>query len=247
MDKEMYAEMALYEDTHWWFAGRRMIIQSILDKYHDKGPDSQTLEVGCGTGGNLALLSAYGRLTAVELDDGARKTAAERNLCRVHPGSLPDKLPPDGQFDLICMLDVLEHVEQDAESIRRLAARLNPGGLLLITVPAFMFLWSTHDELHHHKRRYTLSQLENLVLAHDLTIQHATYFNTLLFPLVYSIRIVNKLFGKNWASGIRPPAPFVNRILRCIFRLEIPLLDRMRLPFGVSILVLGKKAQAACT
>lgn len=245
MDKEIYAQMHLHEDKHWWFAGRRMIIKSVLDKFYKKDSSSKIMEVGCGTGGNLALLSSYGQLSAVELNDEALEAASTRKICRVFQGSLPDNLPLNDQFDLICMLDVLEHIEDDAASISHLASRLNPNGMLLITVPAYMFLWSSHDEVHHHKRRYTKKYLENLIIKSGLTISYATYFNTLLFPIVYSIRIVNKIFNKNWASGVNTPSPIINWILQHVFHLEIPLLNMISLPFGVSILVLAKKPSGA--
>lgn len=237
--------MGLHEDNHWWFAGRRKILESVLDKFYKYTTDGNILEVGCGTGGNLALLSKYGRLTAVELNDEAIAAAANRNICPVRKGSLPDNLPINDQFDLICLLDVLEHIENDAQSLNKLASRLNADGMLLITVPAYQFLWSAHDDIHHHKRRYTRKQLEGLILNSGLTIRYSTYFNTLLFPIAYSLRLINNLANKNWASGVNMPSPAVNWILQHIFQLEIPLLKRMSLPFGVSILVIAKKAAAA--
>jgi len=242
MDKEIYTQMSRHEDKHWWFAGRRKIIKSILDRFYEKTAFNKILEVGCGTGGNLALLSKYGTLVAIELDDEALEVSAKRNICPIHKGSLPDQLQLTDKFDLICMLDVLEHIEDDLQSLHNIASRLNDNGMLLITVPAYNFLWSAHDEMHHHKRRYTRKQLKELILKNGLTIKYSTYFNTLLFPIVYSVRLVGKLINKIQPPDVNTPSPVINWILQHFFQLEIPLLNMTTLPFGVSILVIAEKA-----
>jgi len=114
--------------------------------------------------------------------------------------------------------------------------------MLLITVPAYNFLWSAHDEMHHHKRRYTRKQLKELILKNGLTIKYSTYFNTLLFPIVYSVRLVGKLINKIQPPDVNTPSPVINWILQHFFQLEIPLLNMTTLPFGVSILVIAEKA-----
>ena len=156
MEEEIYHKTAAYEEGHWWFKGRRCIIEKVL---HDLSLPSKPkiLEMGCGTGGNLSLLSQYGEVYGVELDNFARNYASKRHIGPILPGSLPHEIPyQDNFFDLIALLDVLEHVEEDGLSLVQLHKKLKPGGYLLITVPAFPALWSAHDEAHHHKRRVTV-------------------------------------------------------------------------------------------
>ena len=241
MEKEIYTQMNLLEDKHWWFVGRRKIIESVLDKFYKKPTSNKILEIGCGTGGNLPLLSKYGALTAIEQYDEAIEIAAKRNICPIHKGSLPDNLQLNDEFDLICMLDVLEHIEDDSGALNNLASQLNSNGMLLITVPAYRFLWSAHDEIHHHHRRYTRKELENIIVKSGLKIKYSTYFNTLLFPIVYSVRLVGKLVNKNQASDANMPSPIINFLLQSIFQLESLILSIIILPFGVSVLVLAEK------
>lgn len=233
--------MSLLEDKHWWFVGRRKIIESVLDKFYKKSASNKILEIGCGTGGNLPLLSKYGALTAIELYDEAIEIAAKRNICPVYKGSLPDNIQLENKYDLICMLDVLEHIEDDSGALNNLASQLNSNGMLLITVPAYMFLWSAHDEIHHHQRRYTRKELEGIIMKSGLKIKYSTYFNTLLFPLVYSARLAGKLVNKNQASDANMPSPIVNLILQSIFQLEKLILRLISLPFGVSVLIIAEK------
>jgi SAM-dependent methyltransferase len=242
MDKTLYTQLSLNEDKHWWFVGRRKIIEAILDKFFKKSTDNNILEIGCGTGGNLALLCSYGKLAAVESFDEAIEIAIKKNICPVHKGSIPGNLILEDKFDLICMLDVLEHIEEDSAAANYAAAQLNPNGMLLMTVPAYMFLWSAHDEIHHHKRRYTRSELEAILIKNGLKIKYSSYFNTFLFPIVFLARLAGKLLNKEEASDVSMPSPLVNLTLQSIFQLEKFILKMTALPFGVSILVIAEKS-----
>ena len=127
------------------------------------------MEAGCGTGGNLQLLASFGDIAAFELDEEARRIAASKMPIDIAEGALPDRIPfPGKSFDVIGAFDVIEHVEKDVESMAALGARLAPGGRLIITVPAFSWLWSPHDETHHHFRRYTRSEMHGKLLAAGL-------------------------------------------------------------------------------
>ena len=160
--RQAYNEMFLHEDHHWWFIARRNIIQGILNRFTQDSSINNVLEVGCGSGGNLKLLSNYGQLYAMEFDKATREAANQRNICQVREGSLPNNLPFNERFDLICALDVVEHIDDDFQSIKSIAALLNPGGTLLVTVPAYQFLWSAHDVANDHKRRYTKTSLRKV-------------------------------------------------------------------------------------
>lgn len=239
MDAAAYSLAAQAEDEHWWYRGRRAVLKSVLDRYVPRSCQPlSVLEIGCGNGGNLPLFSTYGRVFAIEMDDLARACASNRGIAEVEKGSLPDRIPFEGdRFDLVTALDVIEHVEDDRKAMLSLCRLLAPSGLLVITAPAYMWLWSQHDEFSHHKRRYTRTQLVSLMKAQGLKVHYSTYFNTLLFPLAV-IRIkLFKLIKKHPSSAMRTPSALVNRLLRVVFFCESIAIPRVSLPCGLSILI----------
>jgi SAM-dependent methyltransferase len=247
MRPEVYREMAAVQATHWWFAARRRILARLIGRL-GLAADAQVLEIGCGTGGNLAMLAGFGRLQAMEYDDEARALAGAAGVCPVLPGGLPEPVPfEDGRFDLVCLLDVLEHVADDGAALQRITRLLKPGGRLLLTAPAYGWLWSAHDEAHHHHRRYTAAGLGRLATAAGLAPRQLGYFNSLLFPLVALARLaqagVRRLRGPRDPGGGPaahsdaglPPAP-LNRLLEAVFAAERFVLPRRPFPFGVSVI-----------
>ena len=240
MDPQIYQKMMALEETHWWFVARRSIIKRVIDKL--TLPESaEIFEAGCGTGGNLAMLADRGRVYAMELDETARLFASNLKLAEVQSGSLPNDIPfPDRQFDLIVLLDVLEHIEKDSESLQALAKKLKPSGWLLITVPAYAWMWSKQDVILHHKRRYILSNLHQLVASAGYKVDFVSYFNFFLFPVIAGIRLVQGLLGRGGNELTMPPKS-LNNMLISLFSKERYLLDRLSLPFGVSIMLLAQK------
>ena len=241
MDTAYYAEYAAAEDAHWWFVARRRILDSVLSSL-DLPADAAILEAGCGTGGNLAMLARHGHLRAFEIDEGAREVAGKRGVTDVAAGALPRPIPFDGErFDLIAMLDVLEHVADDRGALVNLRERLKLGGRLLLTVPAYMFLWSRHDEINHHQRRYTRGPLVRLLQETGYDVRHASYFNTLLFPCIFGVRTLGNLLGRDEGSDLAMPSPPVNKLLTEVFASERHLVPRAPLPFGVSLLLVAQR------
>jgi SAM-dependent methyltransferase len=234
--------MAVVEDHHWWFRVRREIIADQIRRL-SLPSDARILEAGCASGGNLQMLAAFGQVSAFEMDDEARSRAQARGIGRVEAGSLPDAIPfGDEQFDLIVMLDVLEHLENDRVGLAAIVKRLKPGGLFLATVPAGQALWSRHDLLHHHFRRYERSQVRKLISGSGLQVSNVSYFNTVLFPLIVAGRLWDRLMEDDRSTALSiPPAP-LNAALGAAFSLERLALSRANLPFGSSLMAIGRAA-----
>jgi SAM-dependent methyltransferase len=242
MERVVFDRMAELDQDHWWFLARRRILKSLIGRVvRPPAKKARVLEVGCGTGHNLAMLKKFGKLDACELDPCARALASKRLKREVKDARLPDLSMFDcGTYDLVALLDVLEHVRDDADSLRAIHRRLKPGGALLLTVPANPWMWSAHDAAHHHFRRYSKKQLATLFRQTGFEIQLLSYFNSLLFPLVAAARIVGKLVGRESADDHLPSAP-VNAVLNRIFGLEAGLIGRLPMPFGVSLVAVVRR------
>ena len=244
MESQMYQEMMEVEDQHWWFVARRSIIEQVIRNLNLPA-DAEIFEAGCGTGGNLAMLSHHGRVYGMELNETARNFASDLQIGEIQPGFLPDNIPfPDQNFDLIVLLDVLEHLEEDTASLQALSRKLKPSGWLLITVPAYPWLWSKHDELLHHKRRYLLNNLRQIVGNAGYNVDFASHFNFVLFPLIAVVILVQRLFNKG-GNEQNIPARLINQILTFLFGIERHLIGRLSIPFGVSLLLLAQRNQLA--
>ena len=240
MEPSLYPQMAALENKHWWFSARRTIVNYFLSQLN-LPTNTKILEAGCGTGGNLSLLAQYGQVFAIESNEVAREFASKNRGVEVKAGTLPDNIPFQSEkFDLIVLLDVLEHLEEDARSLQALSKQLKIGGYLLVTVPALPFLWGQHDEKHHHYRRYVKTGLHQLVKNTGFKIIKLSYFNFFIFPMVLLIRLLHRFSKKEQDELILPPS-WLNWLLKKIFASERYFINRMSLPIGVSLILIAQK------
>lgn len=173
------------------------------------------------------------------MDETTRQISAEKTGVRfdIRAGVCPVDIPfSNEKFDLICMFDVLEHIDESSQTLSVLRERLAPGGRILVTVPAFQWLWSVHYEFVHHQRRYTACRLLGEAAPAGIAAERITYFNMFLFPLAAAMRLVDTLAGRKSASGIGTPGAFVNGLFRTVFGSEAGLLKHVNLPFGLSLM-----------
>ena len=235
MERIVYDQMAELDDRHWWYRGRREVLAALIRRIVRPPQDAEILEIGCGTGHNFPMLGAFGHVDALELDDQMRAYAERRLGRNVMSAPLPELAGvPDRGYDLIGAFDVIEHIDDDRPAIAAIATKLKPGGKFVMTVPAHQWMWSTHDVVNHHKRRYSKRSLRDLIEGSPLRLEALGYFNSLLFPAAVAERVASKARGKDEASLSLPPAP-LNAVLEHTFAAERHLIGRVPLPPGLSL------------
>ncbi|HET9459525.1 MAG TPA: class I SAM-dependent methyltransferase [Sphingomicrobium sp.] len=235
MERVVYDRMAELDELHWWYRARRQVLQALIERIVAPPPGATILEVGCGTGHNLSMLGRFGKVDAIEVDSEARAFAEKRTGRPVSSAPLPT-LPgiARGHYDVVAALDVVEHIDDDRAAINALASCLKPGGKLLVTVPAHQWMWSAHDELNHHKRRYSKRGLARLIQGSPLKLDRIGYFNSLLFPLAVGARMASKLTGRGGDDDSLPPRP-LNYLFERVFAAERRLIGTVPLPPGLSL------------
>jgi len=246
MQPHTYAIMREVEDTHWWFVGRRRIITSFVkqacEKLRKEGEsEPRILDIGCGTGGNLQVLSSFGRAEGVDISSEALHYCRARGLDNVKQGTAEILPYNDESFHLVTCLDVVEHLDDDVAGLREMRRVLNPGGLLLVFVPAFMFLWGVQDEVSHHRRRYVLPELRRKLQKASLEVERATYANITLFLPILVGRFLMRLTGLRPASENNINVGPLNGLLGRVLGSENWWLRRSSFPFGVSIICLARR------
>ncbi|MFT5143296.1 MAG: SAM-dependent methyltransferase [Rhodothermales bacterium] len=238
MDRDLRDALARAEDRHWWFEGRRRILRSVLTRIEACGP---LVEVGCGNGANLEMLAEFGALTGIEPFAEDRDRAASRGIGQVIPGSLPDRMPAGRSFQTVLALDVIEHVEEELLAAETLARLVAPGGHLVVTVPAYQWMWSDHDVRNGHFRRYSRASLRGLLQKTGLRVDRVSYFNSFLLPPIAAVRVLGRFGGLSGAGTSLPPEA-VNRVLMKLLAFESRLLARFNLPAGVSLMAVATRA-----
>lgn len=244
MERSYYRLYYQLERNHWWFVVRSSLIRQCLDIHLSGKKNLHILNVGTATGATSKMLESYGEVVSSEYDHETCVFLREELGMEVTEASVTELPFEDETFDLVCAFDVIEHVEDDNRAVQEMKRVCKKGGYLAITVPADMALWSQHDVINHHFRRYELKGIQTLVRKAELRMVYESYFNTLLYPPVLLVRKCKKAFG----SKEKPVSDFdiklpewINAAFKQVFSLEKLWFGRKKMPFGVSILWLGKK------
>lgn len=245
MDATYYQEYFDLERKHWWFRARKEIIRGHLSKILPKNKSLNILNIGVSTGHSSEMLSEFGEVTSIEYDKDCIEFTKTKIDLPILEGSILELPFEDKTFDVVCAFDVIEHVENDQKAIDEMIRVSKIGATLMVTVPAFMFLWSPHDEVNHHFRRYHKKQLMNLFPNKKNFIFHS-YFNFWTFFLIAPIRLLINLFPKSIdkregsGSDFSSPLgahPWIQKILYTVFKSELFFLNKgISFPFGISIL-----------
>ena len=237
-----YEAMYGLEDVYWWFVARRQLALEILECEIGAREGVRVLDVGCGTGSNLAAFSRLGFTAGIDMSAEALGFCRRRGVDRVALSQV-ERLPfADGAFDVVTGMDMLEHTDDDLAALAELRRVLKPGGFLLVTVPAYGFLWSEHDEALKHRRRYTAHELRNKMTVTDFKIERTSYFITALFFPILAMRIHQGLFKKSTypETSVHLLPRWINSSLVGLLGLERRIFRRLNLPFGVSIVALAR-------
>ncbi|MEP6570785.1 MAG: class I SAM-dependent methyltransferase [Acidobacteriota bacterium] len=249
MQQHTYAIMRRVEEGHWWFVGRRRIIRSFLErlfremKAEGRNSAARILDVGCGTGANLGMLSEFGAAEGVDVSAEALSFCRARGLENVRLGAAEALPYDDNSFDLVTGLDVVEHLDDDLGGLKEMRRVLRCNGRALVFVPAFMFLWGVQDDISNHRRRYTMNSLKREVTAAGFAVERATYVNLSFFAPI----LLGRLFMR--ATGIRPESEnnitigFLNGVLGQLFAAERGPLRYLNFPFGVSIICVARRIE----
>ena len=251
MQQHTYAIMRRVEESHWWYLGRRRIIRGFVESISPlinaaaasrrANARPEILDVGCGTGANLEMLSEFGDASGVDVSAEAVAFCHARGLENVKQ-AVAEALPfEDGSFELVTSLDVVEHLDDDVAGLKEMRRVLRADGRVLLVVPAFMFLWGVQDDVSNHRRRYTRPELRKAVLEAGFEIERASYWNISFFVPTLLGRILMR------ATGVRPESEanitpgFLNGMLGMILGSESSLLRHVNLPFGVSIVCVARR------
>ena len=246
MDDAAIDEMSAFEDHHWWFVGKRLLVSALLGDRLDR-PGLRVLDVGCGTGGVLAHLCAHAATVGVDRSVQALRHSANRGVQSVACADM-DRLPfGRARFDVILMLDVLEHFPDDTAVVAEARALLRPGGALLVSVPAYQTLFSEHDRAVQHLRRYSAPHLRRVLEAGGFAVRRLTYTNVAALPPAAIVRGLLPRLGISPGAGtdFREHTPWVNRALVGVYRLEAAVLRVLpRLPAGLSVAAVAEPTPA---
>ncbi len=250
MNHEEYERMYRFEDTYWWFVARRRLIVSLLERHYRRDGGQRLLDIGCGTGAMLDMLAPFGAVVGADFAPEALAFCRERGHSRLARADVR-RLPfADASFDAVTAMDVIEHIDDDKAASSEILRVLRPGGRLFVTVPAYRYLWSEHDEALHHHRRYTAPHLKDLFQRAGFAVPQLSYTISSLLPPIAAYRFVSNLLPKRRVSGEKKAdlvqvSERVNAALLSLCDWETRLLHQWPLPFGVTVVCVAEKPPGA--
>jgi SAM-dependent methyltransferase len=242
VDKAVYAVEAQVEETHWWFVGRRRLISRLLEEL-GVSRDARVIDVGSGTGTNLRMLREIGfrDVTGLDASPVAIQFCHEKKLGPVEQGDVCQLPFESERFELVLATDIIEHVDRDDLAVAEIHRVLRPGGMAIITVPAFASLFGLQDEVSQHKRRYRMEGLRSVIEKAGLRVERSFHFNYLLFAPIWLARQVIRVLRISLSSENQVNSPVLNWVLERLFRLDVRTAPTLRPPFGVSILAVARR------
>lgn len=247
MDRSAYDRWFELEDRHFWRIAKRELILELVERHKPQPQPGQPLRLLDIGGANSLLsreLARFGDMTIVEPDLPTVEFARQAHGLDVRHGSLPDDVPVEGTFDVITLIDVFEHIDDDLAAARAVFELLRPGALLIASVPALPILWSDHDVANHHRRRYVMRDFRELLLGGGFAVERLSYHTSLLFPAVFAQRLFSR-FRKGIQEKAEypvtvPPAP-INRSFYAVMNLERKLMRHVDMPIGSSLVAVCRR------
>ncbi len=242
MEEKVYHSNFQVESSYWWFTARAHIIHSLINHYCSLKRGSTVVDVGCGTGGFLSELAQEYTAIGTDTSPIAIEYCKKRGLEHLHLGTLDDFPKSKWTVDAVTMLDVIEHIEDDKAVVKQVHDLLRPGGYFIASVPANMWMWSAHDVIHMHYRRYNRDNFRQLLENAGFELIKLSYFNSFLFPLAALKRMTQRSLKPEDIHAVVDPVPgIVNTLFDFIFKAETPFLKMLSFPVGVSLVAIARK------
>lgn len=243
MRADLYEDLYVTEEVHWWHRAKRAIVKRLIQAYAVKHPD--ILDVGCGTGKNMEEFMKVGRVAGIDVSPEAIAFCKKRGLKSVLIGDATHMPFAPGKLDVVVALDVIEHVDEDG-AVGEMRRILKPGGILIVTVPAFSWLWSQWDVVLHHRKRYTASSLQDVLTRNGFEIRKISYLYSFLVVPALIIRTFKQRFVRNdrYESDFQINNRFINFFFFVLATLEQKIVARYHMPFGTSVICVAQKKQS---
>lgn len=232
------------EDHHWWYTGMRAITTAMLDRHVARDRPLAILDAGCGTGSCMQYLQAYGRVAGIDIAPEAVGFCRQRGLVDLGQASITDLPFADARFDLVTSFDVMSSLDRDLaeRALDEFARVLRPGGHLLLRLPAYQWLCGQHDQLVHTKHRFTRGEIARRLRGHGFKLTRMSYANCFLFPIAAAKRLKDRLLPpKQACSDVSVTGGWMNSLCALLLRAEAPLVSRVGLPFGLTVVALAEK------